>query len=38
VNRFCLLSIKGIPVHNVVVVRFSASNNIGFHLQSLTKV
>lgn len=36
--RFRLLSLEGIPVHNVVVARFAASNNVGFHLRSLAKV
>ena len=36
--RFRLLSVQGLPVHNVVVARFSASDNIGGHLRSLAKV
>jgi len=36
--RFRLLSLQGLPVHNVIVARFAARDNIGGHLQSLAKV
>jgi len=36
--RFRLLSVQGIPVHNVVVARFAAHDNVGFYLRSLAKV
>ena len=36
--RFRLLSLQGLPVHNVVVARFATHDNIGFYLKSLAKV
>jgi hypothetical protein len=35
--RFRLLSLQAIPVHNVVVVRFSASDHISPYLQSFLR-